>query len=116
MSVFRVILVHISPASSSIWTEDGEILHISPNSVQTRENSGKMRTRITPNVDTFYAVHPICNAYHENMAEKFCKLYKSQFFAIFFSMQFFSYYVSLTLSQTTHQHILYVLCRQQHFY
>ena len=29
---------------------------ISPYSVQMRENSGKMSTRITPNTDTFYAV------------------------------------------------------------
>ena len=29
---------------------------ISPYSVQMRENAGKMRTRITPNTDSFYAV------------------------------------------------------------
>ena len=29
---------------------------ISPYSVRMRENAGKMRTRITPNTDTFYAV------------------------------------------------------------
>ena len=29
---------------------------ISPYSVQMRENAGKMRTKITPNTDTFYAV------------------------------------------------------------
>ena len=34
----------------------GEILRISPYSVQMRENVGKMRTRITPNTNTFYAV------------------------------------------------------------
>ena len=84
MSVFRVILVRISPASSSIWTEDGEILRISPYSVQMRESEGKMRTRITPNTDTFYVMHPISSAYHENMTGKFCKLYKSQLYAIFF--------------------------------
>ena len=33
-----------------------ELLRISPYSVQMRENVGKMRTRITPNTDTFYAV------------------------------------------------------------
>ena len=31
-------------------------LRISPYSVRMRENTGKMRTRITPNTDTFYAV------------------------------------------------------------
>ena len=48
MSVFGVIMVHIFPAFSLIC--------ISPYSVQMRENAGKMRTRITPNTDTFYAV------------------------------------------------------------
>ena len=37
-------------AFSRIWTEYGEILCISPYSV------GKMRTRLIPNTDTFYAV------------------------------------------------------------
>ena len=49
-------MVHIFPAFSRIWTEDGEILRISPYSVQMRENLGKMRTRITPNTDSFYTV------------------------------------------------------------
>ena len=31
-------------------------IHISPYSVQMRENTGKMQTRITPNTDTFYVV------------------------------------------------------------
>ena len=44
------------PHFSLIWTEYGEILPISPYSVQMRENPGKMRTRITPNTNTFYAV------------------------------------------------------------
>ena len=60
MSVFRVILVRIFLAFSPIWTEYGEILRIlriSPCSVRMRENAGKMRTRITPNTDTFYAVN-----------------------------------------------------------
>ena len=43
-----------------IWTEHGEILRISPYSVQMRENLGKMRTRITPNTDSFY---PVDDAY-----------------------------------------------------
>ena len=41
---------------SSIWTEYGEILRISPYSVRTRENAGKMRTRTTQNTSPFYAV------------------------------------------------------------
>ena len=53
---FRVILVRIFPVFSCIRTECGEILRISPYSVRMRENTGKMRTRITPNTDTFYAV------------------------------------------------------------
>ena len=44
------ILVRIFPAFSHIWTEYGIY------SVRMRENAGKMRTRITPNTDTFYAV------------------------------------------------------------
>ena len=51
-SVFGVILVHIFPAFSRIRTEYGEI----PYSIRMRENAGKMRTRITPNTDSFYAV------------------------------------------------------------
>ena len=47
MSVLGVILVRIFPAFFRIRTEYGEIL---------RENAVKMRTRITPNRDTFYAV------------------------------------------------------------
>ena len=52
MSVFGVFLVRIFPAFSRIRTEYG----VSPYSVRMRENAGKMRTRITPNTDTFYAV------------------------------------------------------------
>ena len=51
MSVFGIILVHIFPTFSRIWTEYGEI--ISPYSVRRRENAGKMRIRIFPNTDTF---------------------------------------------------------------
>ena len=39
-----------------IRTEYGEIRSISSHSVRMRENPGKMLTRITPNVDTFYTV------------------------------------------------------------
>ena len=66
MSVFGVILVRIFPAFSRIRTEYGEILRIFLYSVQMRENAEKMRTRITPNTDTFYAVpiselvRPLC--------------------------------------------------------
>ena len=34
-----------------------EILRISPYSVRMWENAGKMRTRVTPNTDTFYATN-----------------------------------------------------------
>ena len=56
VSVFGVILYRIFPAFSRIWTECGEIPSISPYSVGILENAGKMRTRITPNTDTFYTV------------------------------------------------------------
>ena len=56
MSVVGVILVRIFPAFSRIWTEYGDIPHISPYSVRISENAGKMRIRIPPNMDTFYAV------------------------------------------------------------
>ena len=55
MSVIGVILARTLPAFSRIRTEYGEILRISPYPVRMRENVGKMRTRITPNTDTFYA-------------------------------------------------------------
>ena len=35
----------------------GEILRISPYSVRMRENAGKMRTTIAPNMEIFYAVN-----------------------------------------------------------
>ena len=56
MSIFGVILVRIFPAFSCIWTEYAEILCISPHSFRMRENPRKMWTRITPNMDAFYAV------------------------------------------------------------
>ena len=56
VSVFGIILVRIFPTFSRIWTEYGEILRIFPYPVQMRENAGKMRTRITPNTDSFYAL------------------------------------------------------------
>ena len=40
------------PAFSRIWTEYREILRISP----YQSKYGKMRTRITPNPDTFYEI------------------------------------------------------------
>ena len=55
MSVFGVIPVRIFPSFSRIRTEYGEILRISPYSVLMQENEGKMRTKITLNMDTFYA-------------------------------------------------------------
>ena len=56
MSVFGVILVRIFPSFSRIRTAYEETIRISLYSVRMRENAGKMRTRITPNTDTFYAV------------------------------------------------------------
>ena len=50
VSEFRVILVRIFSAFSRFQTE---YAGISPYSVRMRQNSGKMRTRITPNTDTF---------------------------------------------------------------
>ena len=55
VSVFGVILVRIFPSFSCIRTEHGEV-SISPYSVRMRENAGRMRTRITPNTDSFYVV------------------------------------------------------------
>ena len=59
--VFGVILVRIFPAFSRIRSEYGEILRISRYSIRMLENAGKMRTRITPSTDTFYAV--ICSQF-----------------------------------------------------
>ena len=50
VSVFGVILLGIFPAFSHIRAEYGEYLSV------FRPNVGKMRTRITPNTGTFYAV------------------------------------------------------------
>ena len=54
--MFEVILVRIFPTFPHIRSEYGEI-SISPYSVPMRENVGKMWTRITPNMGTFYAVN-----------------------------------------------------------
>ena len=56
MSLFGVTLVRIISVSSLIRTEYGEMLSIFPHSVRMWENVGKIRTRIPPNTDTFYAV------------------------------------------------------------
>ena len=48
-----------SPCSESFWS-----VCISPYSVLMRENPGKMRTRITPNMNSFYAVQIIHFAIH----------------------------------------------------
>ena len=54
--ISNLILVQIFPGFPRIRTEYGEIRSISPYSVRMRENAGKMRTRITANTDSFYAV------------------------------------------------------------
>ena len=46
-------MVRIFPAFSRIWTEYGEIR----STVHMRENVRKIWTRVTPNIDTFYAVN-----------------------------------------------------------
>ena len=56
MSVFGIILFRIFTAFSRIRTEFGELLRICPYSVRRLENAGKIRTRITPNTDAFYAL------------------------------------------------------------
>ena len=58
------ILVRIFPGFSRIRTEYGEIRSISPYPVRMRENAGKMRTRITPNTDSFYAVLKNSSTYY----------------------------------------------------
>ena len=45
------------PHFSHIFPHSDWIRSISPYLVRMRENAGKMWTRITPNTDTFYAVH-----------------------------------------------------------
>ena len=51
--LFGVIMVRIFPAFSRIWTEYGKIR----STAQMRENVRKIWTRVTPNIDTFYAVN-----------------------------------------------------------
>ena len=62
MSVFGITLVRIFPAFSRIRTIYGEIRSTSLYSVRMRENAGKMRTRVTLDTDTFYAVK--CSSLH----------------------------------------------------
>ena len=54
--LIRSYSVRIFPAFSRIRIENGQMLCSSPYSVRMLENAGKMRTRISPNTDTFYAV------------------------------------------------------------
>ena len=42
---------------SAVSPHSDRMLRISQYSVRMRENAGKIRTGITPNTDTFYAVH-----------------------------------------------------------
>ena len=56
MSVLGVTLLRIFPASSRIRIEYGERRIISPYLVRMQKNTGKTRTRITPNIDTFYTM------------------------------------------------------------
>ena len=67
------------PAFSHNRSEYGKILGISPYSVRTRENAEKMRTMITLNRDTFYALgfyllflsHCVCLTDHQkDLTEK----------------------------------------------
>ena len=49
-----ISLLQVNLKNGIIIDSNWEI--ISPYSVRMRENPGKMRTRITPNTDSFYAV------------------------------------------------------------
>ena len=62
--MFGVILICIFSAFFLIRIEYGEIRNIFPYSVQILENAGNIQTRITPNMNTFYAV------LHINIAKK----------------------------------------------
>ena len=50
-------------------------LRISPYSVRMRKNAGKMRTRITPNTDSFYAVWLCLKKAVKYYLEVFCEKY-----------------------------------------
>ena len=63
-------MVRIFSAFSRIRTEYEEIRSISTYPVQVWENAGKMRTRITLNTDSFYAVIGQ-NAFGESDCRKF---------------------------------------------
>ena len=69
MSEFGVTLVCTFPAFFLTRTEYGEIILISLYSVRMRKNAGKMRTTITPNTNTFYAVpfSPIDNFFKKTV-------------------------------------------------
>ena len=60
-------MVRIFPMFSHIPAEYGEMRSNSPYSVLMRKNAGKMRTRITRNTDSFYAVIS-----HEINRDKLC--------------------------------------------
>ena len=68
LTAFQVILKTYSLHRKSSYSELFWYLRISPYSVRLRENAGKMRTRITPNTDTFYAVTLIFH-YHNVSVE-----------------------------------------------
>ena len=57
MSIFGVILVCIFPHSDWIRRDTDWIRRDTPYLLRIQSECGKIRTRITPNTDTFYAVY-----------------------------------------------------------
>ena len=64
---------HIFPHSDRTRSDTEEIRSISSYSVRMQENAGKMRTRITPNTDSFYAMKRIKWYFHDQIFSKILK-------------------------------------------
>ena len=54
------VQIHVEKGTRKKNKHSVKRVHISLYSVRMRENPGKMRTRITPNTGSFYAVGIIC--------------------------------------------------------
>ena len=80
-----------------IWTEYGEIRSISPYLVQMWENEEKMRTRITCNTDTFYAVFMSSNS-----------LIYTFFYTEIIYLEILLFKIQINLSASTDLHSLWV--------
>ena len=114
------IRCYFGPHFSRIFSHSDRIrriLCISPHSVRMQEDAGKMRTRVTPNTDTFYAVEdaslgPILV---KNLLNPLANLFWSKesisFITILFRMLFLKVLV-LPITSSIVSYVFFIFCLQ----